>query len=168
MKQSLRAKRMAKHHRRLKQIPKLNLVSLMDIFTILVFFLLVNSSNAPQLPDQKDLQLPTSIAQATPRETLLLAVTPESLLLQGRLIAPVAELLEDEEDIIGPLLQALENRQAPAQDDTGEERGRAITIMADENLPYDLVRKILATCQQAGFTEIAFAAHQKARPTTAE
>ncbi len=164
---SRRARRMERHHL-MRKGSSLNLVSLMDIFTILVFFLLVNSSNAPQLPDQKDLQLPTSIAQATPRETLLLAVTPESLLLQGRLIAPVAELLEDEEDIIGPLLQALENRQAPAQDDTGEERGRAITIMADENLPYDLVRKILATCQQAGFTEIAFAAHQKARPTTAE
>lgn len=56
MKQSLRAKRMAKHHRRLNQAPKMNLVSLMDIFTILVFFLLVNSSDVEVLQTDKSIK----------------------------------------------------------------------------------------------------------------
>ena len=57
MNKSKRAKRMERHHARRKQ-PALNLVSLMDIFTILVFFLLVSSSNVHQLPKKKDINLP--------------------------------------------------------------------------------------------------------------
>ena len=65
MAKSARAKRMAKHHRRNKGKGTLNLVSLMDIFTILVFFLLVNSSDVQTLPNAKDLQLPESFHPVT-------------------------------------------------------------------------------------------------------
>ena len=61
MVKSARAKRMEKHHKRHGKNVGLNLVSLMDIFTILVFFLLVNSSDVETLPNAKDLQLPESI-----------------------------------------------------------------------------------------------------------
>lgn len=145
----------------------LNLVSLMDIFTILVFFLLVNSSSAPQLPNQKDLALPTSTAQKTPKETLVLVITGERILLQGREIATVQGLLESEDDVIEPLKEELEfqisNRQLRA---ASAASGNAITIMGDENISYELLRKILATLAQANYTEIAFAAHQKAKPKT--
>ena len=40
----------------------INLVSMMDIFTILVFFLLVNSSDVEVLPNAKEIVLPTSTA----------------------------------------------------------------------------------------------------------
>ena len=59
---SSRAKRMDKHHHR-KQVVSLQLVSLMDIFTILVFFLLINSTDVEVLPNAKDLQMPESIAE---------------------------------------------------------------------------------------------------------
>ena len=62
MVKSARAKRMEKHHKRNKGAGALNLVSLMDIFTILVFFLLVNSSDVQTLPNAKDMKLPESIA----------------------------------------------------------------------------------------------------------
>ena len=54
MVRSGRAKRMEKHHKRNKSTAALNLVSLMDIFTILVFFLLVNSSDVETLPSTKE------------------------------------------------------------------------------------------------------------------
>ena len=57
MVKSRRAKRMGRHHIRNKATAALNLVSLMDIFTILVFFLLVNSSEVEVLPNDKDIQL---------------------------------------------------------------------------------------------------------------
>jgi hypothetical protein len=63
MVKSARAKRMDKHHLRNKRTVGLNLVSLMDIFTILVFFLLVNSSDVETLPNTKELQLTESIAE---------------------------------------------------------------------------------------------------------
>lgn len=161
---SRRVRRMERHHRMGKGSP-LNLVSLMDIFTILVFFLLVNSSSTPQLPSQKDLALPKSTAQKVPEDTLVLAITPQSILLQGREVANVQELMTTKDEIIPPLKQALENQRdnrqlRRAETDTEE----AITILGDENISYALLHKILATCQQANYTKIAFAAHQMAKP----
>ena len=49
-----RAKRMARNHRRMAQPARLNLVALMDIFTILVLFLIVNNSDVEVLqPDRR-------------------------------------------------------------------------------------------------------------------
>jgi hypothetical protein len=74
MVKSGRAKRMEKHHKRNKSLGTLNLVSLMDIFTILVFFLLVNSSDVETLPNAKDLQLPESIAETKAKETVVIMI----------------------------------------------------------------------------------------------
>src|SRR5210317_233160 len=96
MTMSRRARRMERNHKRNKQ-GALNLVSLMDIFTILVFFLLVSSSNVQQLPNKKDIRLPTSLATKAPQETLVIFVTREKILLQGREVATVsAELLSED------------------------------------------------------------------------
>ena len=81
MKMSRRARRMERHHQRRKD-SGLNLVSLMDIFTILVFFLLVSSSSVQQLPSSKDIRLPTSVAKKAPKETLVIAVTQKDILVQ--------------------------------------------------------------------------------------
>ena len=62
MKQSRRARRMERHHKRHKGTPSFNLVSLMDIFTILVFFLLVNSGEGEVLPSTKNVDLVDGIA----------------------------------------------------------------------------------------------------------
>lgn len=158
---SKRARRMARHQKLGKGSP-LNLVSLMDIFTILVFFLLVNSSTSQQLPNQKDLKLPTSIAQKVPKETLMLALTKESILVQGREVARIDEVLAEKSEFIEPLkaellfLGGAESALAPGE-------GRSITILGDENAPYELIRKIMATCQQASYTQIAFAAMQTSK-----
>lgn len=163
MEVSRRARRMERHHKMRKQ-PALNLVSLMDIFTILVFFLLVNSSSTQQLPSTKDLTLPTSITNKAPDETLVIAVTREDVLVQGRKVAEIAVVLADGGDEIVKLKEELEfhaNRRAASRQDPAE--GKSVTIMGDENIPYDLVRKILKTCQLANYTKIAFAANQVAK-----
>jgi Biopolymer transport protein len=154
---------MERHHKLRKQ-PALNLVSLMDIFTILVFFLLVNSSSSQQLPSAKDLKLPTSVAKKAPEETLVIAVTPVDILVQGRRIIGVDAALADTDEVIQSLKTELElqgSRSVLARNLGAE--GRAITIMGDENIPYQLVRKIMKTCQQANYTKIAFAANQIAK-----
>ena len=61
MQMSQRAKRMERRNVRGKKSVTLNLVSLMDIFTILVFFLLVNSGQVETLPNARDITLPESI-----------------------------------------------------------------------------------------------------------
>ncbi len=164
MKMSRRAKRMERHHARRKQ-PALNLVSLMDIFTILVFFLLVSSSNVQQLPKKKDIHLPTSVATKAPKETLIIAVTQRSILVQGREVGIINQIMSTDAPLIESLekelkFQASKTRVIKSPD--GKTQGKAVTIMGDENIPYELLRKILATCREANYTQIAFAAMQKA------
>jgi len=164
MNKSKRAKRMERHHARRKQ-PALNLVSLMDIFTILVFFLLVSSSNVHQLPKKKDINLPTSTATKTPKETLIISVTQRSILVQGREVAIINTIMQDPSPRIAGLekellFQSSKTRIVKSPD--GKIKGKAVTIMGDENIPYELLRKILATSREANYTKIAFAAMQKA------
>ncbi len=163
---SRKARRMGRHHKLTKAAP-LNLVSLMDIFTILVFFLLVNSSSAPQLPNAKDLALPTSTAKKVPKDSLVLAITPKSLLIQGREIVSLEDLLTSKTDIVEALSTELKfqasNKKLGVEIAEQSPKGHAITIMGDENISYEVLHKILATCQLANYTEIAFAAHQKAK-----
>lgn len=159
---SRRARRMDRHHKMAKSSP-LNLVSLMDIFTILVFFLLVNSSSTQQLPKAEYLTLPKSSAKKVPADTALLVITSQSVLLEGREILKLSELENTEGNIVEPLKLALEEQKnnrllksVTDEDDIGE----SITIMGDENISYALLHKILSTCQKARYTNIAFAAHQ--------
>ena len=161
---SRRAKRMERHHARRKQ-PAINLISLMDIFTILVFFLLVSSSTVHQLPKKKDIQLPTSIATKAPKETLIISVTQKNILVQGREVAIINEVMQEISPLIGGLQKELLFQSSKARvikNPDGKIKGRAVTIMGDEDISYDLLRKILATCREANYTKIAFAAMQKA------
>lgn len=161
---SRRARRMERHHR-MRKAPALNLVSLMDIFTILVFFLLVSSSAAQQLPNNKNLKLPTSSAKKSPNETLLITITKQDILVQGRKVADVATLLSSENNIIESLKQELLFQSSKGLLLNEQQKGaaKAATIIGDENIPYDLLRRILATCRQASYTQIAFAAMQKVK-----
>jgi len=140
----------------------LNLVSLMDIFTILVFFLLV-SSGSQQLPNSKDIILPASVADKVPKETLIISITATEVLVQGKKVADIEPLMAGNDTIISELEQELLFRTANRHyQQSDNDAGHAVTIMGDENVPYQFLRKILATCRQSHYTKIAFAAVQTA------
>ena len=162
MTMSRRARRMERNHKRNKQ-GALNLVSLMDIFTILVFFLLVSSSNVQQLPNSKDISLPTSVAEKAPKETLVIAITQDSIIVQGTKVSNIEDVLLSSEILIPGLEQELKFQSSKSVVTKKPVKGRSVTIMGDENIPYQLLRKILATCRQTNYTHIAFAAVQKAK-----
>lgn len=162
MKQSLRAKRMAKHHRRLNQVPKVNLVSLMDIFTILVFFLLVNSGDVEVLQADKSIKLPASVSQQVPENNLLVVVSATDVVVGGRSVGKVTELLASTGDKFIPLeteLKYLAQKAGPLKEED-QVAGRPVTIMADQKLPYAMLKKIMATCAAAEFRDISLAVTQ--------
>ncbi len=170
MKQSLRAKRMAKHHRRLNQVPKLNLVSLMDIFTILVFFLLVNSGDVEVLQADKSIKLPASVSEKVPENNLLVVVSATDVLVGGRSVGKISELLESTGDKFVPLETELKYQAEKAGPIKAEDQitGRPVTIMADQKLPYTLLKKIMATCAAAEYRAISLAVTQKENSADAE
>lgn len=168
MKTSLRAKRMAKHHKRMGTMTKLNLVSLMDIFTILVFFLLINSSDVEVLSSEKSIKLPESIAEQKPDTTLLVKVNNEELLVGTRVIANVSDILAKPELVITELQEELEYQASrrPATE-AEQEKGRAVTIMGDQTVPYGLLKRIMTTCAATDYRDISLAVSQITRSANA-
>ncbi len=161
MKTSKRARRIERRNKMLKPAA-LNIVSLMDIFTILVFFLLVNSSSQ-QIPSKKDITLPESIAETMPEENVSVMVTMREVMVDGRVVVLLKDISE-QDLIISALKTELEFKAAQ---DTSGSKVKSLTIMADENLPYSLVDKVLKTCQQVSYRKIAFAVTQIANKETA-
>ena len=163
MKQSRRARRMDRHHKRHKGIPSFNLVSLMDIFTILVFFLLVNSGEGEVLPSTRDLELPDSIAEQKPRQNVVVMVTESDILVQGSRIALLDEVRNSDKLLIDPLKVALEtqNRRRLLDSSASKAAAPEVTIMGNKEIPYRLLKKVMATCTEAGFGKISLAVLQK-------
>ncbi len=163
MKLSARAKRMERRRKRAKH-PVLNLVSLMDIFTILVFFLLVNSSDAIQPPSQKVVKLPQSTAEQMPDETITVLVNDQLILVNGRPVAEVPAVLALPGDMIPALQKELQyqaSKSVAPVDELGVAQ-RDITIMGDKAIPYGLLRKIMVTCSNSEYTNISLAVLKKA------
>jgi biopolymer transport protein TolR len=139
----------------------MNLVALIDIFTILIFFLM-SSTGIEVLTNSKAVKLPDSIAEKAPRETIVIAVSDADIVVDGRRVASVAEANAAQGDLIPGLkaeLDLLASRQVVGADK--DATTKAITIMGDKNIPYSLLRKVMYTSARANFTEIAFAVNRK-------
>lgn len=157
MKANLRARRMARNNRRVGKSTTLSLVSLMDIFTIMLFFLLLNSGEVEVLQADKTIKLPESLAERRPQSTLLIKINGADILVGEKSVAKIAAL--NGGDAIPELAQALQAFSASQPPLTEQEakRGRAVTIMGDQGIPYHLLKRVMATCAQNEFRDIALA-----------
>lgn len=158
MKQSMRAKRMDRHHKRNQKSAKLSLVSLMDIFTILVFFLMLNASDVQVLQSSDQVILPESIADTPARETLLLMVTKQQVLLQGKSLANTADVANQEQQALAQLKAELDyhsNRRSDLSEEA--KQSQSITIMGDASTSYAVLKQIMQACAAQGYTNIALA-----------
>lgn len=163
MKESRRSKRMKRHHARAKsKNTALNMVSLMDIFTILVFFLLVSAASSDILPTPKNIKLPRSTAEALPKENVVIVVGDGNVLVQGKKVAEVSSLLKTKDLMIMDLFEELKQHYSKLKmtgDDKTDVAG--VTIMGDKEVPYVILKKIMLTCSAANFTDISFAVTRK-------
>jgi len=140
----------------------MNLVSLIDVFTILIFFLLSNPTGVELLPSPKAVTLPESVSQKAPRETVVVVVSGSEILVDGRKVATVADALGAQGDLIEPLKAELDlqaGRQVIRKDN--EAQSKAVTLMGDKEIPYQLLRKVMFTAARAGFSDVSFAVRQK-------
>lgn len=161
MKDSPLIKRALRRERN-RSLVDLNLVSLIDIFTILIFFLLANAMEVEVLPSTKTVKLPESTSTHSPKETVVVVVSDSEITVQGAKVASVTEVMSGTGDTIPALkdeLDLLSRRQLIRKEDKGAYR--AVTIMGDKNIPYRLLRKVMVTCAQANYGNISFAVLQK-------
>lgn len=160
MKMSRRATRMQNSHKRNKQSSGVNLTALMDIFTILVFFLMVNQAEV-QVQSDDNIKLPASLADAQPEEQVTILVTKTTILVQGRAIVDTVAALAEEGEVISALMKELEHlaSRTPVAVDAVDE-SRAITIMGDKDTAYSLLKKVMNTSAKATFNQISLAVDQ--------
>ncbi|MDF2445957.1 MAG: hypothetical protein K0S46_1193 [Moraxellaceae bacterium] len=158
-KQSAQLARMARRHR-LKKPASIQLTSLIDILTVLVFFLLVNSQNVTNIPDSQQLDLPKSTADTRAEETVLtVMVNAKDIVVQGVKVASTAEALQIQGDVIPGLAKELAYRASKAPPKLNEQGipEREVMILGDKGIPYSLLRKVMATCSASDYSKIAFA-----------
>ena len=143
---------------------KMDLTSLMDVFTILVFFLLVNSASTEVLETPKQITLPASVVEQKPRETIVIFVSPNEVTVQGEHVVLVADVLAS----AGQNIDAISERLAKLNDNIIGISTRAVanslevTIIADKSVPFRVVKKVMSTCTGQGFERISLAVLQKA------
>lgn len=165
MKQTRRIKRMTRGSRKKGASPGINLVSLMDVFTILVFFLLVNSVTSEILETPKNIKLPASVVEAQPRETIVVMITPEQILVQGEPVISIQEVLDSNDEIIYEVKQRLllqreiiigVHTKTVSQSDE-------VTVLAHRTVPFHLIRRVMASAASAGYSRVSLAVVQKAK-----
>ncbi|MGB3212025.1 MAG: biopolymer transporter ExbD [Desulforhopalus sp.] len=164
MKNNRRIKRMERNR---KKVSGLNLTSLMDVFTILVFFLLANSSSSEVLTTPKQLVLPDSVVETKPRETVVIMVSPDSVLVQGETVIDTLELLSSKDDAVPLITERLSQleRNIIGISTKGIVQSKEITILADKTIPFRVLKKIMSTCTASGYGRISLAVIQKASQT---
>ncbi len=161
VKMSHRAKRMQRNHLRSKGGGGLNLIALVDIFTIMVFFLVISSAEVEVLPNTKLVKLPESITEKAPRKNVLVMVSDKDIMVEGVKVASVQEVMAAKSDVIASLKSRLDE-EGRANRLQGKVDGD-ITIMGDKAIPYRLLRKIMVTCTRANYSNISLAVVQKVR-----
>ena len=161
MRSSRRIKRMSRNR---VKITKMNLTSLMDVFTILVFFLLVNSGSVEVVEAPKDVKLPESVVESKPRETVVISISAEEVLVQGKLVAFVDDILSDKESATDPINARLaELKESVIGINTKTVAGsQEVTILADRSVPFTVIKTIMSTCTAEGYENVSLAVIQKA------
>jgi len=160
MKNSRRIKRMSRNK---KKIAGLSLVSLMDVFTILVFFLLTNSASDEVLSNPKEITLPDSVVESKPRETIVIFVSSEVILFQGEAVMKTSEALSSKKETIIALRDKLlkHKQKAIGASEKAVIDSKEVTLLADKKIPFKLLKKIMSTCTSAGYGKISLAVIQK-------
>jgi biopolymer transport protein ExbD len=167
MKSSARARRMERGHRRMKHAT-LPLVALVDIFTNVMIFLIINIGDVQVLDQDRNIHLPKSVAERRPEYTALIKIDGNTITLDGKLVAYIPAVAAAPSDDIVALHAALDEKLT-AQPLTDEEKptGRAVTIMGDKEIPYKILKRVMATCALAEFRDIALAVDRQEAPTMA-
>jgi len=163
MRLSSRARRMIIHQERNRAGVALNLIPMIDILSVMVSFLLVYSTEVEVLQNTKGVEIPESIAEQKPRETVVVMVTRDELLVQGNPVMTVAQIRASKDIVLRPLKDALE-RPTVAMPRAVLEREvalRELTVMGDKAVPFEVIKKVMATCTDANFGRISLAVLQK-------
>jgi biopolymer transport protein ExbD len=158
-------KRMSRNRPKVSAIP---LTSLMDVFTTLVFFLVVNQGSTEVLETPKQITLPASVAEEKPRETVVIFVSAEEVTVQGEPVVRVAEIAATNQQDIEPIARRLAvlSESVIGLKTQVVAESQEVTILADKSVPFSVIKKVMSTCTGQGYARISLAVLQRESETT--
>ncbi|HMV67875.1 MAG TPA: biopolymer transporter ExbD [Myxococcota bacterium] len=145
----------------------LNLTAMVDMFTVIVIFLLQSfSANGEIMFIQKEVTMPTAehVEELTERGVVI-TLYDDNILLEGKEVAKGADLDPSEQTIPSMVerLNGIREREEKIAAATGKKRDPnepfdgSIIVQADENVDFMLVRKVIASMNDAGWAKVKFA-----------
>ncbi len=144
-----------------------NLISMMDILTVLLLFLLKSYSASGQgMVPPAGVLLPTSTAQEPPQPSLVVVIDDDRILVDDQKVATVQDALSGEGLEIAPLTARLQSvREAEATAANAAHRplppSRLATIQGDRDIEFRLLKRVMYTLNQNGYGDVSLAVFQK-------
>jgi biopolymer transport protein ExbD len=154
--------------RKVREDAQLNLIPMIDILSVLVAFLLVYSTEVEVIQNSKGVVIPESRTEVRPKQSVVVMITKDAVFVQGEQVATLADVNDPHTQLVEPLRNVLQRPMAglDAAARDAALTAQEVTVMADKDLPYEVLRKVLATCTAASYGKISLAVLQKEKPVT--
>lgn len=153
-------------HRQRLEPPRLNLTAMVDVFVVLLIFLLKSYSAEGNITTtNKSLELPLSTSTLRPYLTLNITVTKQAIYVEDKKVEDIGPIQKGQDLLIPSLAQELKYQVERARfiaglNPTVKFEGK-VTILGDRALPFLVLEKVMYTCSATDFNEIALAVFQK-------
>jgi len=162
---------MAGRFKKKKESASLNITSMMDMFTIILVFLLKSfSAEGSLLTNADNLVLPNSASKKKPSEvSLQLAVTQDMILLDNQAVVPTEDVRNIPAEAADPIITKLEERLQVCLEAEklmvlsgalNTIQGKII-VQVDKNIDFDVLFKIMNTCGKSGYNNMNFAVMER-------
>lgn len=140
---------------------ELNLIPLIDIMSVMVAFLLIYSTEVEVVQNSKGIEIPQSTAEVKPQSSVVVMITKEHVFVQGEPVTTIAELQRSTTALVEPLRAVLERPMLAGDVQAQDAASREITVIADKALPFEVVKRVMATCSSSSYGKISLAVLQK-------
>lgn len=138
------------------------LTSLMDIFIVLVLYLLVNQSDGVNIEPPARVVLPDSGVDTMPRPSIMVVLSEQDVKIQGESVISMGEVKASSQPEIDPIRQAIVRIKTEAEQKKNQAGvATEVTIVADRGVPYKVLKKVMLSSSNAGYGKISFAVNQK-------
>ncbi len=152
---------------------KIQITSMVDMFVILLVFLLKSYSTSPvNITPKEGLRIPESTATTDPVDVVKLVVSQEGIFVEDKKVmdlekgmVPVGAMDKNDPSFLRPVFEALDERAKHAKEiskvnDSFEFDGKAL-MQADRDLSYEILQKVMYTSMMAGYADVKLAVAQK-------
>lgn len=148
---------------------KIQITSMVDMFVILLVFLLKSYSTSPvNINASKELTLPASTSMKDPSDTLKLVVSKNAIFVDEKKVTDLNAGQVSDKDVDASDTQFI--RSLYNELDAAAKKARSIAsvnetvsfdgkvlMQADRNLNYELLRKVMYTAMMAGYADVKLA-----------